>query len=256
MAGNAPVDRHRWRADVPPPERRRLVSEFALVANRSTSGGWLGYRDVIEMNGKPVADGRDRLQALFRSDIPDLQEARRIADEECALQHRAGLEKLQRPDDHLVLLSLRQPVPLLVPPQGRERIDSIDTVEIDFREERLPTLIMNSAGKDVPASGTLWVNPLDGAVVRTRLELAEFDDAGSKAVVEVHYRKDKALAMWVPSRMTESYTGVSLSGVTQDHREDRGDLPGLQALPDVGPDQVGAERAARGRTRRGSTERS
>ena len=64
-------------------------------------------------------------------------------------------------------------------------------------------------GKDVPASGTLWVNPVDGAVVRTRLELGGFDDAGSRAVIEVQYRKDPVLAMWVPSRMTERYSGTA-----------------------------------------------
>ena len=62
-------------------QRHRLVSEFALVPNAAASGGWLGFRDVIEVNGKPVADRGLRLQALFRSDVPDLQEARRIADE-------------------------------------------------------------------------------------------------------------------------------------------------------------------------------
>ena len=30
--------------------------------------------------------------------------------------------------------------------------------------------------------------------------------AGSRAVVDVAYQKDKALAMWVPSRMTERYS--------------------------------------------------
>ena len=89
---------------------------------------------------------------------------------------------------------------------GRERIDGVETLVVDFHENRTPTLVMNGAGKDVPASGTLWVNPVDGAIVRTRLELEKFDDAGSKAVVDVTYRKDGILGMWVPSRMTERYT--------------------------------------------------
>ena len=89
---------------------------------------------------------------------------------------------------------------------GRERIDGVDTVVIDFHEERMPTFIMTTAGKDVPSAGTLWVNPVDGVVVRTRVELKEFDSAGSRAVIEVVYRKDPAVGMWVPSRMTERYT--------------------------------------------------
>jgi hypothetical protein len=214
-AGNAPVDR----MDTGPTavtERRRLVSEFALVANAATSGGWLGYRDVIEMNGKPVAGGRDRLQAIFRSNIPDLQEARRIADE--SARHNIGpvSRNFNTPTTTLFFFHSASLSRFSFRRKGHERIDNIDTVEIDFREERIPTLIMNSAGKDVPASGTLWVNPLDGAVVRTRLELGGFDDVGSKAVIEVLYQHDKVLGMWLPSRMTERYSGVSGLGVTQD----------------------------------------
>ena len=64
-----------------PGQKRQLVSEFALVPNASASGGWLGYRDVMEVDGKAVADRHDRLLALFQSEAPDLEAARRITDE-------------------------------------------------------------------------------------------------------------------------------------------------------------------------------
>ena len=79
MAGNAAVEGVEFgSANV---RKRRLVSEFALVPNASASAGWLGFRDVIEVDGKPVTNRRDRLQALFQSGAPDLTAARRIADE-------------------------------------------------------------------------------------------------------------------------------------------------------------------------------
>src|SRR5688572_1289866 len=40
----------------------KLVAEFAIV--KLEGGGWTGFRDVIEVNGKPVQDRRDRLVAL------------------------------------------------------------------------------------------------------------------------------------------------------------------------------------------------
>jgi hypothetical protein len=196
----------------PATEKRRLLSEFALVANKSVSGGWLGYRDVIEVDGKPVADRGGRLQALLQSDAPDLQEARRITEEGSRYNIGPVSRNFNVPTTTLFFLHAGNLPRFTFRRKGRERIDNIDTVEIDFREERTPTLIMNTAGKDVPASGTLWVNPVDGAILRTRLELGGFDEAGSKAVIEVFYRKDPALAMWVPSRMTESYTGTSFGG--------------------------------------------
>ena len=172
---------------------------------------------------------------------------RRIADEGARYNIGPVSRNFNVPTTTLFFFHAGKPVAVLVPPHGRERIDNVDTVEIDFREERTPTLIMNGRRQDVPASGTLWVNPADGAVVRTRLELGEFDDAGSRRSSRSCYRKDPALGMWVPSRMTERYIGPRPWDV-EGHRDDRGDLPGLQALPDVGAGSSRTRRPQRQRT--------
>jgi VWFA-related protein len=196
------------------PRRRRLISEFALVPNAATSGGWLGYRDVIEVDGKPVADRSDRLQGIFRSDTPDLLEARRIADEGARYNIGPVSRNFNVPTTALFFFHAGNVSRFTFLQQGRERIEGVDAVALDFRETRMPTLITNSKGKDVPASGTLWVDASDGAVVRTRLEFRGFDDAGSRGVIDVVYRRDPALAMWVPSRMTERYTSGSITATT------------------------------------------
>ena len=175
------------------------------MPSKSTSGGWLGYRDVLEVDGKPVADRGSRLQALFRGDAPDLDAARRIADESARYNIGAVSRDFNVPTTTLFFLHPENLSRFTFHRTGRERIDGVDTVVLDFREQRAPTLIMNGAGKDVPASGTVWVSTADGVIIRTRLALRGFDDAGSQAVVEVVYRKDQAVGMWVPSRMTERY---------------------------------------------------
>jgi hypothetical protein len=63
-------------------------------------------------------------------------------------------------------------------------------------------------------SGTPWVNPADGAIVRTRLELDGFRGSGSHAAIDVFYRNDPVLAMWVPARMQEKYSGGSAATAT------------------------------------------
>ena len=188
-------------------QERRLVSEFVLVPNASASGGWLGYRDVIEMDGKPIADRHDRLQALFQSGAPDLAAARQIADESARYNIGPVSRNFNVPTTTLFFFHAGNLNRFSFHRKGRERIESVETVEIEFAEERTPTLIMNSAGKDVPTSGTLWVDPRDGAVVRTRLGFRGFDTSGTRALIEVSYQLDKALGMWVPSRMTERYSG-------------------------------------------------
>ena len=196
-----------------PGEKRRLVSEFALVANASASGGWLGYRDVMEINGRPVADRHDRLERLFRSDTPDLEAARRIADESARYNIGPVSRNFNVPTATLFFFNPGNLARFEFRRKGIERIDGLDTVAVEFRETRIPTLIMNADGKDVPASGTLWVNPADGAVVRTRLQLDRFHRLGSHAEIVVTYQKDAVLGMWVPSRMEEKYTGGA-SGAT------------------------------------------
>ena len=194
--------------------RRRLVSEFALVPNAAASGGWLGYRDVIEVDGKPVADRSDRLQGLFRSGAPDFQEARRIADEGARYNIGPVSRNFNVPTTALFFFHAGNLPRFTFRAQGRESIEGVETIAVDFLEARMPTLITNSLGKDVPSSGTLWVNPLDGAVVRTRLSFRGFDKAGSLGVIDVVYRRDPALAMWVPSRMTERYSSGSITTTT------------------------------------------
>ena len=59
---------------------RKLTSEMALVRNPAAVGGWLGFRDVAEVDGKPTGE-RDRLHAVFAASIPDLEAAHRINQE-------------------------------------------------------------------------------------------------------------------------------------------------------------------------------
>jgi len=64
-----------------PAQPRRLVAEFAIVKTGDGSG-WVGFRDVVEVNGKPLSDRRDRLMSLFTSKAnTDAGEVTRIANE-------------------------------------------------------------------------------------------------------------------------------------------------------------------------------
>src|SRR5687767_7803043 len=47
------------------PGRRRLKSDFLLVKYPGAENNFLAFRDVIEVNGKPVTDQQDRLLKLF-----------------------------------------------------------------------------------------------------------------------------------------------------------------------------------------------
>ena len=87
--------------------------------------------------------------------------------------------------------------------KGRKRIAGIDGVELDFEETGRPTYVQGKDFADLPAKGRFWIDPRQGTVLRTEVR---FDFGPGTARVTTEYRRERHLAMWVPSEMEESYT--------------------------------------------------
>jgi hypothetical protein len=67
----------------------------------------------------------------------------------------------------------------------------------------------------------LWVIPSDGTVVRTHLVVSGFTGAASSAEVDVQYRRDPRLDMWVPAEMSEFYEATVRNLTTRDIEQAR-----------------------------------
>jgi VWFA-related protein len=184
---------------------QKLVSEIALVQNAAAIGGWLAYRDVIEVNGKAVPDRNNRLQALFRSGAPDTETARKIAAESARYNVGPVTRTFNVPTSALFFFTPANLARFTFQRAGTERIDGIEAWKVDFEETRKPSMIVTATGTDLPAMGTLWINPADGSVLRTRLLIAQTRNARSRAEVEVTYRADTTIGMLIPARMAERY---------------------------------------------------
>jgi hypothetical protein len=211
---------------------RNLVSEFALVR---TGDDWQGFRDVVELDGKPVGDRQDRLQKLFlESPSTAIQSSRPIADESA----RYNLGPLQRnfnvPTTALFFLHPRNRPRFSFRIDGEDTVAGVRVLKVRYKEEQKPTIIRTSAGKDMPVKGTLWIDPADGRVFKTTMELesdarmtgtnAQMADnrfeepfqgrisssfserrAKSSVSVTVSYKPDAKLAILVPAEMVEIY---------------------------------------------------
>lgn len=219
---------------------RQIVAEFAIV---KAQGGWVGYRDVVEVNGEKVSDRRDRLLKLLTDPSADYRLVRAISDESARFNIGPISRNFNVPTTVMLIF-----LPVNLPRfaftlKGEDRIDGVVTREIAFKEVRTPTLSMTRAGKDVPMEGSLWVTPADGAVVRTRMRMKNFADAEttaqqaapdgrragtttapssprpaatfnmgvttiqSEAHFSVDYRWHAEFAMWLPATMNESFAG-------------------------------------------------
>jgi VWFA-related protein len=186
---------------------RKLTSEVALVRNSSAIGGWLAFRDVIEVDGKPVNDRGTRLATLFDGRLPDLEEAKRITDESTRFNLGGPVYRtFNVPTAMLFFFAPDNLRRFAFKTRGRESIGGADATVIDFHETATPTLVMNGAGRDVTSSGTLWIDPADGHVIKTRVTLKGYAGSSSSAKVEVTYRHLTDVDMWVPASMQEEYS--------------------------------------------------
>jgi hypothetical protein len=230
-------------ADGVPMRPIQLEAEFAIV--RLTGGGWTGYRDVVAFDGKPVHDRRNRLMELLTDTSADASELTRIANESARFNIGPISRNFNVPTAALFFFTPPNHARFTFERKGTHKIDDVATWEIAFEETRRPTLIMTRAGQDVPIGGSLWVNPVDGTVVRTRLRLRNFADenaatpdlaapqqrpaenpntprgAGpaprpstismsridSFADMTVTYRRPEGMTLWLPFTMVEQYEG-------------------------------------------------
>ncbi len=226
-----------------PTQPRRLVAEFAIVKT-SDGSGWVGFRDVVEVNGKALSDRRDRLVSLFTATgAVDGDEVAGIANESSRFNAGPVSRNFNVPTTAMFFFLPENLDRFQFTRKATKKIDGVDTLEIVFKETRSPTLIMTRAGVDVPVSGAVWVKPDDGTVVRTRLRMSNFADQmtspvqsapaerpeidptrpqgrrraaiptmywqkiESSADIEVTYRRIADAGIWLPSVMEEMYNG-------------------------------------------------
>jgi hypothetical protein len=201
------------------PMKIELRSDLALV--RAGSGqGWVQYRDVFEVDGRPVRDRTDRLTALFadhsvaadeqirqilaassRYNIGDV--LRNINLPLLALQF---LEPDKQPRFRFKRTGERRPttVPIeAAPADGAFRV-SIEMWTIEFEERDRPTIVRSPTRKDLPSRGRFWIDPSSGQVLMSELVV---EDRSVRATIDVSYQSEPLMDMLVPIEMRERYDG-------------------------------------------------
>lgn len=153
---------------------RKLEAEFAIV--RVEGGGWTGFRDVAAVDGEPVQDRRDRLMSLLTNTSTGQSEVARIAAENARFNVGPVSRNFNVPTATMFFFRPADHARFTFARKGTPKIDGVAAWEIAFKETRSPTLIMTRSRQDVPIEGSLWVNPVDGTVIRTRLRLRDFAD--------------------------------------------------------------------------------
>lgn len=163
-------------APAPP---RRLVAEFAIV-KAPGDVGWVGYRDVVEFDGDKVSDRRDRLVSILTDMSADSSMVTKLANESARYNVGPISRNFNTPTSTLFFFYPANLPRFLFTKKDTKKIAGIETWELSFKETKLPTIVKTRSGKDVPIEGSLWVNPVDGAILKSRLTMRNFADQYSQ----------------------------------------------------------------------------
>ncbi len=205
--------------------RRVLRSDFLLV-RRPDNEQLMPFRDVFEVDGRPVRDRQERLQKLFlEKPASAMADASRIAQESSRYNIGPIDRTVNVPTLPLQFLQRRYLPRFKFKKARQEIVDTLRVWRIDYSEKARPTLIRRRGGEDVPAEGAFWIDAATGRVVRTRLRVeiprdpatmqgpevvgAMRDETPGRAALDaeiiVTYRASDTLGVWVPSEMKEVY---------------------------------------------------
>jgi hypothetical protein len=178
-------------------------SDFLLVQLGMDGEGWMPFRDTFEVKGKKVRDRGDRLLRLFlENDKQQFEKAARL-NEASTKNHLGNVARtINIPTLGMMLLHPRVNERFEFTDGGEESVNGRVLRKALYREASRPTLIKTTRGRDLALTGTIWIDPFSGAVVKTEMNAA---DPAVRCQVTVTFRRDDALEMWVPEKMEEYY---------------------------------------------------
>jgi hypothetical protein len=205
---------------------------------------WATFRDVFEVDGNKIQDRQERLAKLFR-DSPATagKKAKAILEEGARFNLGPIRRTVNIPTLALLFLHPENQRRFAFEKKGRRSFEGIQALEIGFVERARPTLIYDGAGHDVPAKGSVWVDPARGTVLQTDVDY-DLDPRDTyhrtRARIITTYRREPKLDILVPDSMKEAYqwpvarqqaARVQRRGLNRviNEGEDKEDVVGMEA---------------------------
>ena len=186
--------------------RRDLRSDFLLV-KLPDRDSWIPFRDVFEVDGKPVRDRQERLTGLFlQPQTVAVDQAKKIADESSRYNIGNVLRTINVPVLALIVLRPQDQPRFTFSRLQKDRRAGADVWSIEYHERGVATIVRGEDNKDLPSEGRLWIEAPTGRVVKTELVV---DDTTVRAVITTDYRPDAAFGFNLPSQMHEQYTSAA-----------------------------------------------
>jgi hypothetical protein len=197
----ATVAVERYQQRVGTSERVLLESEFGIV-RVPNNPQWLGFRDVMRVNGTRV-EGRDQLLIwLFKNlTVSAIEQALRISRENARFNIGPVTRSINDPALVLEFLDARNADRMKLQKIREGTVDNTRVWIVRFVETGRPTIVRTSSLQDVPSSGLAWIDPSTGRLLRVQATIDTLSRV--KCDVDVTFQKAPQLDFWVPARMNE-----------------------------------------------------
>lgn len=195
--------------------RTVLDAEFGIVRLPGHEQ-WLGFRDVVRVNGSLVGDRESRLARLFAgTDTTGFSQsmaaqASNIVAESVRFNIGPIVRTVNSPAVVLELLDPRHHSSFVFSKMGEENLGDMHAWRIRFEERGRPTVISTTKNADLPVTGELWVDPSSGRLLRADIAIrfTVIGRGGGRIIrgsVSVTFKEVPELQLWLPDRMTERY---------------------------------------------------
>ncbi len=210
--------------------RRRILKSDLLLVKPAGADHYVEFRDVFEVDGRPVRERGERITELLRQPWSTAGSRMSTIVNESA---RYNIGRIQRNVNTplLALLFLDagfqprfefkraskararlEPRVGVTPEAGASGAAesgvfraSTEMWAVEFQEKKRPTIIRTLEGRALPVRGRFWINPATGAVLISEMVLA---GGGVNATITVSYQSEPLMGFLVPVEMRESYLGA------------------------------------------------
>jgi hypothetical protein len=184
------------------PHRKRTLKSDYLFVRFPGEWSWTSFRDVFEVDGKPVRDHEERLLKLFVNPSTDVQ--RRAADIVSA-SARYNLLDIGTINHPLLAMAFLQDFyrpRFRFNTAGSEKSLGPKVRKIQFQEFQTPSIIKGNSNSDVFTRGLVWIDEDTGRIAKTELRLGS--QSAPISVITL-FKFDETLGIDVPGEMRDWY---------------------------------------------------
>jgi hypothetical protein len=195
------------------PRRKRTIRSDFLLVRYPGDAQWYAFRDVAEVDGKPVRDKEERLTRLFLEPAASAIRRARELQEAGSRYNLLDIGTLNNPLTVVAFLQDHYRERFRFTLAGLDKKVGPTVRQVQFQEFRLPTLIKGNGNQDILSRGLVWIEEDTGRVVKTELRIGS---RSSPISVITDYKFDDELGINVPVAMKDWYPDGTTGAIRGD----------------------------------------